>query len=98
MPKSDTDPSLKRPGWGYSELTRMKNKHDENGVPTRGDASKFFMDDAPVKEPEPEGEGGDEKKEEPKTASFQSFVSVPGNMGDLKYFAHLGMNHPGWEW
>jgi len=97
VPESDTDPSLKRQGWGYSEITRLKNKHDKDGVPTRGDASKFFMDDAPAKESEPAGEET-EKKEEPKTASFQSFVSVPGSMGDLKYFAHLGMNHPGWKW
>jgi hypothetical protein len=28
----------------------------------------------------------------------QSFVSFPGSMGDMKYFAHLGMYHPGWPW
>lgn len=38
------------------------------------------------------------RENSPEEFAPQSFVSVPGSMGDMKYFAYHGMNHPGWPW
>ncbi len=55
-----------------------------------------------VKEGDPKKPGSDypvlireNPSEEFPTATF---VSVVMSMGDMKYFAHLGIDHPGWPW
>lgn len=77
-----------RPGVGYSELKRLKDK---------GRGSPVVLDNAP-EEAEPTTEA--EIPEVVKTSSQKPriFVCIPGSLSDRRTLTEQGISYPDWEW